>query len=89
MDSDGNVLCSDIFTLPPTEILERQELLGFEIVRDGLGINDKRLDSLVDTLQVQSAFLDSNRRTNHVGCSHEVLIRPDPGTWRSCSLSFD
>jgi hypothetical protein len=57
MDSNGDVLCTDILSLSPAKILERQQFLGFQIVRNCLGINDKRLDTLFDALFVSLTLL--------------------------------
>jgi hypothetical protein len=57
MDSNGDVLCTYILSLPPTEILERQQFLCFQIIRNRLSIDDKRLDALFDTLLVSSTLL--------------------------------
>jgi hypothetical protein len=57
VDPNGDVLCSDILSLSPAEILERQQFLRFQIIRNRLSIDDKRLDALFDTLLVSSTLL--------------------------------
>lgn len=51
MDSDLDVLGLDVLPLPATEVLEREETLVVRLPRDGLAIDDKRLDSLLDALR--------------------------------------
>jgi hypothetical protein len=41
VDSNGDVLRTNVLSLSPAEILERQQFLRFQIIRNSLSINYK------------------------------------------------
>jgi hypothetical protein len=48
MHADGDVLRLHVLALATTELLEGQQLLLLEVVRHCLGVQDERLDALLD-----------------------------------------
>jgi hypothetical protein len=82
MDSDGDVLCTDILPLSPTEILERQQFLRFQIIRNCLRVDDEGLDTLFDTLLVSLTTLQEE---------YSLLgpVPPSRDTLHSYSPNFD
>lgn len=66
MDTDSDVLCLHVLALAAAQLLEGKKLLLLKIVRDSLGVDDKRLD----------AFLDAARDLiDHVGVLGAHVLR--------------
>lgn len=51
MDADGDVLGADVLALTPAEVLEGKELLGGQVERDSLAVDDERLDTILNALK--------------------------------------
>jgi hypothetical protein len=51
VDADGDVLGADVLALTPAEVLEGKELLGGQVERDSLAVDDERLDTILNALK--------------------------------------